>query len=256
MKLKPLAACVLVSLMAGACDASDPIVEPPPNPLRPANTTCFAPERPPSPGAVKLEEVFAAALTPEQRAKLTDLRQHPSDPARWYVAQQSGQVWTFTADATEAVLVIDVAAKMRTDHSEAGLVSLALHPDFADNGQIFLVYSANVPNQRFRSRIERYTVPPGELAADPETAQIILDVPQPAFFHSGNHIVFGPEDGYLYYALGDGGSATETRHLAQSTDSLYGKVLRLDVDATDAERQTPYAIPADNPFRDGEAPEV
>jgi len=79
---------------------------------------------------------------------------------------------------------------------------------------------------------------------------VLLHIEQPYANHNGGGLAFGP-DGYLYIATGDGGSAGDPEGNGQRLDTLLGKLLRLDVDSAE-----PYAIPPDNPFRDGTRPEI
>jgi len=97
-----------------------------------------------------------------------------------------------------------------------------------------------------RNRISRFAVV-GE-ALDEDSEQTILEVLQPHTWHNVNHLAFGP-DGYLYISSGDGG-----RHQwanGQTLNDLLGAVLRIDVNGPNA---SPYAVPADNPFHDGDGP--
>ncbi len=133
-------------------------------------------------------------------------------------------------------------------YSEQGLLGLALHPNFDENGTFFVSYTD--PNGI--SVVERYqTYEDRPLTADPSTVERLLQVGQPFENHNGGHIVFGP-DGYLYIGLGDGGSNGDPQGNGQNTFTLLGKILRIDVD------ELPYTIPDDNPFvgQEGFAPEI
>ena len=92
--------------------------------------------------------------------------------------------------------------------------------------------------------IARYQAAENFLSADPATAKILLQVEQPYPNHNGGALAFGP-DGYLYIALGDGGSANDPQGNGQNLDTLLGKILRIDVSGD------PYLIPADNPYANG-----
>lgn len=111
---------------------------------------------------------------------------------------------------------------------ESGLMSLALHPQFATNHLLYLSYAYSGDGKRVR--VVRYRESGNGLT---DRKVIIEDIPA-AQFHAGCRLRFGPE-GKLYITTGD---ATE-RELGQRLDSLAGKTLRLDDDGV---------VPEDNPF--------
>jgi glucose/arabinose dehydrogenase len=120
-----------------------------------------------------------------------------------------------------------------------GLLGLAFHPDYAENGEFIVHYNRDGDGMTV---IARYHVSPDDPdRADPDSAEIIFTQAQPYGNHNGGQIEFGP-DGYLYLALGDGGSAGDPQNNAQNPQILLGSILRLDVDG-----DAPYAIPSDNP---------
>lgn len=175
------------------------------------------------------------------------LTHRPGDDSRWYLASQVGIVYTFTAEGEPEVFV-DLRDRVAVA-GEAGLLGIAFHPDFADNGEVFLSYTAP-GDDPFRSVIARYYSGDGGLTLAPDPVEL-LSLPQPWANHNGGDIHFGP-DGYLYIGFGDGGAAGDPLGHGQDTERLFGKMLRIDVDGGE-----PYAIPADNPFADGGgAPEI
>ena len=119
------------------------------------------------------------------------------------------------------------------------MLGLAFHPDYESNGRFFIYYT----DRGGDTVVARYQVMPNQPdLADPASAQILFQLPQPYSNHNGGHIDFGA-DGYLYVALGDGGAANDPLGAGQNRRMLLGSILRLDVDFA-----LPYAIPTDNPF--------
>jgi uncharacterized protein (TIGR03437 family) len=127
--------------------------------------------------------------------------------------------------------------------SENGLLSVAFHPQYADNGRFFVYYSSpdvgDDPSALFQTLVSEFRVSDDPDIADPESERIILQIPQLGMSHNGGRIAFGP-DGMLYVGLGDGG---DDERQAQNRQTLHGSILRIDVDAAEG-----YAVPADNPF--------
>ena len=151
---------------------------------------------------------------------------------------------TFTENTT---VFLNLAGRVRTNGYEEGLLGLAFHPNYAENGHFYVHYSASNPR---RSVIERYTAsPPSSNTADPESGVVILEVGQPYENHNGGQLAFGP-DGYLYIALGDGGSGGDPENHGQNRTTLLGSILRIDVDQQ--ENGLNYSIPQDNPYADNQ----
>lgn len=130
--------------------------------------------------------------------------------------------------------------------SEQGLLGLAFHPDYANNGYFYVNYTRTDGN----TVIARYTVSSNPDIADVNSAQTVLVISQPFSNHNGGYIAFGPLDGYLYINSGDGGSANDPQGHGQNINSLLGKILRLDINGDDfpADPNRNYAIPPTNPF--------
>lgn len=169
--------------------------------------------------------------------------QVPSDGSnRIFVVEQAGVVRVFQNEqqASEAAVFLDIRDRVDDGGNEEGLLGMAFHPNFAENGTFFLDYTASGPN---RTVVARYQVDPQDPdRALPESEEAILEVPQPYSNHNAGQIVFGP-DGYLYVTLGDGGSGGDPQENGEDPRTLLGSILRIDVDAGE-----PYAIPPDNPF--------
>jgi glucose/arabinose dehydrogenase len=168
---------------------------------------------------------------------------HASDGSgRLFIVEQGGLIRILQNGQMLALPFLDLSDRITTQNNEQGLLGLAFHPDFEQNGLFFVNYTdrdGNTVVSRLRVSAEDANF------ADPNTETPILRVRQPYANHNGGHLVFGP-DGYLYIGLGDGGSGGDPEGNAQNLATLLGKLLRIDVD-----RGEPYAIPADNPFAAG-----
>ena len=137
---------------------------------------------------------------------------------------------------------LDIQNQVLFDESELGMLGLAFHPDYENNGLFYVNYIADNP---LRSVISQFSVSsenPNE--ADSNSEVILLEIEQPHPFHNGGQLVFGPNDGFLYISVGDGGHDSEDN--AQDLLNLLGSILRIDVDNPEGENN--YGIPSDNPL--------
>ena len=126
--------------------------------------------------------------------------------------------------------------------SEQGLLGIAFHPSFAQNGRFFINHNVSTPDGAVTRIAEWHCMDCGERMGIAREKRVILDVPQPWANHNAGQLQFGP-DGHLYIGLGDGGAANDPRGHGQNLKTLLGSMLRIDVDGA-----KPYAIPKDNPF--------
>jgi len=172
---------------------------------------------------------------------------------RLFVADLPGVIRVIDAGVNEPFLdITGRVVDLRTGYDERGLLGLAFHPKFRENGRFFVYYSAPLRDGApegwdHTSRVSEFAVSTPN-RADPGSERMILEVDQPQANHNGGSIAFGP-DGYLYIPLGDGGGANDVGRghppggNGQDIETLLGKILRIDVDG-----EKPYGIPADNPF--------
>ncbi len=169
----------------------------------------------------------------------TDLAEIPDGSGRLVVLQQVGMIRALKKDGTlEAQIYLDIRDRVGSHGIEQGLLGLAFHPKYNENGFFYVNYT----DLNGDTVVARFKAAPGSALADPASEKVLLQVKQPYPNHNGGGVVFGP-DGYLYLSLGDGGSAGDPQFHAQSLNTYLGKILRLDVDHGD-----PYAIPPGNPF--------
>lgn len=173
--------------------------------------------------------------------------QHAGDNSnRLFVVEQAGIISVFpnNASAASKKTFLDITARVNDTGNEEGLLGLAFHPNYKTNGYFYVNYTASSPS---RTVISRFTVSSGNVdVADPNSEVVILEYNQPYSNHNGGQISFGP-DGYLYIAVGDGGSGGDPQGNGQNRSVLLGKILRIDVNHEANGKK--YAIPADNPYK-------
>lgn len=160
---------------------------------------------------------------------------------RLFIVEQPGTIRIFQDGALLETPFLDITDPVGSQSNEQGLLGLAFHPNYAQNGFFFVNYTNNNGN----TTIARYRVSSDPNVADASSAQILLTISQPFANHNGGMIAFGP-DGYLYVGMGDGGSQKDPQGNGQNPATLLGSILRLDADSADGS----YTIPADNPFVD------
>jgi glucose/arabinose dehydrogenase len=164
---------------------------------------------------------------------------------RFFLVEQKGRIWVFRdqAGVRKASVFLDLRKKVRTKYPEEGLLCMAFHPHFKRNGLFYVYYIADHPHREILARFRVSRRHPDR--ADPASEKVLLSIPKVHWNHNGATLLFGP-DGDLYFGLGDGGGAGDPDNHAQNLDSLWGKILRIDVDRRDP--GLAYSIPKDNPF--------
>jgi hypothetical protein len=176
-----------------------------------------------------------------------DLQNAGDGSNRIFVVEQPGIIKVFknASDVPAANVFLDIRDKVDDSSNEEGLLGLAFHPDFENNGFFYVNYTADNPA---RTVIARYQVSAGDSnAADPNSELVIMEIDKPYPNHNAGALVFGPNDGYLYITTGDGGSGGDPNNNGQNRQTLLGAILRIDVD--NSEGGLNYAIPNDNPFK-------
>ena len=193
-----------------------------------SNADCSAPSG--ATGKLKLTKLPQQFLSPMLAASPR------GDDTRMFVAERAGYVQL--AKNGQKTEFLDIHNKVRTD-GEFGLLGMALHPDYANNGRFFLHYSAAADGA---TTVEEYRRDPNDPdKADPNPVGApYLKVAQPASNHDGGSLEFSPKDGFLYLGLGDGGGACDTFKSGQDQNKLLGKILRIDISSN------PYKIPPGN----------
>ena len=166
----------------------------------------------------------------------------PNDFDRIFIVEQrsgsTGRIRIFNLDTNTLNSTPFLSLTVSTS-SEQGLLGLAFHPNYDQNGQFYVNYTASNGD----TYIKRYTVSSNPDIADSGSGYTIMTIDQPYTNHNGGWLGFGP-DGYLYIGTGDGGSGGDPGNRAQDiTNQKLGKMLRIDVDGG-----LPYSNPPSNPF--------
>ncbi len=162
---------------------------------------------------------------------------------RLFVVEQSGRIRIFADGALAPGNFLDIAGRVRAG-GEQGLLGLAFHPRYAENGYLFVNYTREGDGATVISRFRRSSSDANR--ADPGSEAILLTIAQPFDNHNGGDLDFG-SDGYLYVGMGDGGAGGDPECRSQKVNELLGKMLRLDVDSQ-AGSAPFYSSPAGNPF--------
>lgn len=181
---------------------------------------------------------------------------------RLFIVDQTGTIRILDANGTlQKEPFLDISSKMvklSPGYDERGLLGLAFHPDYKNNGRVFIYYSAPLRSSApaewdHTNQLSEFTVSksdPNKVDMNSEKALMQVDLPYSN--HNGGQIRFGP-DGYLYIPTGDGGGAddTGTGHTpmignAQDLTKPLGKILRIDINNVSMGK--PYGMPSDNPF--------
>jgi glucose/arabinose dehydrogenase len=190
-------------------------------------------------------QTLATQLVVSGLARPVFVTHAPGDFNRIFIVEQrsgsTGRIRVFDL-TTNTLLPTPFLSTTVSTASEQGLLGLAFHPDYANNGYFFINYT----NSAGTTIVARYQVSSDPNVANPASFLQVLSIPQPFSNHNGGWIGFGP-DGYLYISTGDGGSAGDPGNRAQTiTNQLLGKMLRIDPNV--AGSSPPYFIPGDNPF--------
>lgn len=183
--------------------------------------------------AIKLERVAQGLDRP------VHLTAPPLDVTRLFVVEQAGRIRLIKDGVLLDRPFLDITSLVGSG-GERGLLSLAFHPRYAENGRFFVNYT----DRDTRTTIARFT----RASDDPDLADgtsrvTLLTIDQPYANHNGGQLAFAP-DGKLYCGMGDGGDRNDPGEVAQDPAQLLGKLLRLDVDV---DAPPYYRVPADNP---------
>jgi len=248
-----LLSILLVLPMLFACVAKE--TSPPPTPTPDSNSPTFSPptklpststpteipetDTPPPPVDVSNfpnPDNYTWQLVTSNLDRPVDLQ--PDGSGRLFVVEKIGHIHIIENGQLIQAPFLNIEDRTNDNSNEMGLLGLAFHPNYSQNGYFFVNYTGSGGD----TFISRFQVAGDPNLANPSSEVNLLRINQPYPNHNGGTLQFGP-DGYLYAGLGDGGSAGDPMGNGQKTNTLLGKILRLDVVSAE-----PYAIPADNPF--------
>ena len=179
---------------------------------------------------------FEWKLVVDELTRPVDLQSAHDGTGRLFIIEKYGAIRIFKDGRLLDQPFLKIDDRVNDSSNEMGLLGLAFHPNFEENGYFYINYTGEGGG----THISRFQAN-GD-TADPRSEKVLLAVNQPFPNHNGGAVAFGP-DGYLYLGLGDGGAAGDPLKNGQNKDVLLGKILRIDVDNGD-----PYSISADNPF--------
>jgi glucose/arabinose dehydrogenase len=240
----------LLTLTLASCgrfsDTAAPTVTPlsPPT-VAPATQTDAQPETPTAeqpPTQIPNAAGFPNAAEYEWRlvtsglTRPVDLQSAFDGSGRLFIIEKYGAIRIFENGQLLAQPFLNIDDRVDDGSNEMGLLGLAFHPNYEQNGYFYVNYTGEGGD----TRISRFQASGN--TADPNSEKVLMVIEQPFPNHNGGAVAFGP-DGYLYLGLGDGGAAGDPQKNGQNTSTLLGAILRIDVNNGD-----PYAIPADNPF--------
>jgi glucose/arabinose dehydrogenase len=181
--------------------------------------------------AIRLDHIVGGLVQPTYLTHAQD--------TRLFVVEQAGVVRIVDDGQLLADPYLDIRDRVNSAAFERGLLSIAFHPDYQQNGRVYVNYT-DLQGATVVSRFQVY--PDNPNVADPSSEAIVIRIEQPYANHNGGQLQFGP-DGYLYIGMGDGGSAGDPQNNGQNPSTLLGTLLRIDVDGAE-----PYETPPDNPF--------
>ena len=193
------------------------------------------PAPPPAPPAA-LASKFKLELVTSDTTEVTALVAAPEPPGRLFVVEKRGPIRLLRGNKLDPKPFWDMTGKVslwKKENSEQGLLGLAFHPKFQQNGKLYINYTDLKGDTQV---VELQVDKKDPNRADPATARTVMTVKQPYDNHNGGDLAFGP-DGKLYVLLGDGGKADDPHGHGQNPKTPLSKFWRIDVDAPKSKPQ-------------------
>ena len=185
------------------------------------------------------EKNLSSVLIADGYKKPVFITSSPNNAKLLYIVEQAGLIKIINDGKKLSRPFFDINKRVVNPNrpgDERGLLGFAFHPNHTNNGKFYINYMDNDGN----TIISEFSTN-SELRANHKSERIILKLKQPYGNHNGGDIQFGP-DGYLYISIGDGGKAGDPLNAGQDLSSLFGKIIRIDIE------QKPYGSPKSNPF--------
>lgn len=198
---------------------------------------------------VQLEEIVGGLQNP------VDITEAGDHSGSMYILLQEGKILKLKRNDKNYKPFLDISDRVDRlfpEFTELGLLGLTFHPDFENNGRLFVFYSHKITNENkgVKVRISEFRLNTNSIdQVDPSSERIILELNFKGLFVIGGTLAFGP-DGMLYIGVGEG-KPDNKKDNAQDLSSMYGSILRINID-----EGQPYTIPKDNPFINGPTPEI
>jgi glucose/arabinose dehydrogenase len=171
-----------------------------------------------------------------------DIQNAGDGSGRLFIVEKRGRILILKDDQLLPNSFLDIRDEVNSTGTEQGLLGLAFHPHYSQNGAFYISYI----NLNGDSVVAGFHVSADDSnRADPTSEVDLLQVSQPYANHNGGSLAFGP-DGNLYIGFGDGGSRGDPHRNSQNLQTMLGKILRINVDSGN-----PYSVPPDNPFIGG-----
>jgi len=204
--------------------------------------------------AITLTEVITSSAGLVQPTDIAN-----AGDGRLFIAEKAGRIRVYdgaTVLQTPFLDITSLVASSPSDGGEAGLLGVVFHPNYATNGYLYLNYTHQLSGSTLITRVARYQVSAGNPNIANPAGAVLLEFAQDQGNHNGGDLNFGPNDGYLYISVGDGGMQGDPQNRAQTNTQLLGKILRIDINGTggadcDSSGNSNYVSPSTNPLHDG-----